>query len=314
MAKYPVEISDTEGIVDSINYLLSGPGGLGQNFAGFSSTADPASDPPVNILAYLTGNYRPPFTNEFNTTKTYVAPIALSTSEYLDDRTIKFTFAIPQATPPFALGNPLEVVGVTPSAPYDGVQKPTGVVECTTTYVICRVNGDGIVYPNGTGGTIAYNAFGGLAFVSTDCNAKVKVNSQTDRVFISAQLGNILSYECTVPSSFSYTVMINRRLAFPDNKPINPDFIYAYDSTVSTKNYYFQVDPGTGTIPPPFAPGEYQIGTQPIDTIFTTVIDQPDIGYYWYLIELEVEILSGDAVITQCELSNRSLSVQVVKQ
>lgn len=314
MAKYPVEISDAEGTNDAINYLLSGPAGLGQNFAGFSSTADPDSDPPVNILAYLTGNYRPPFTNGFNTTRTYVAPIALGTSQYLDDRTIKFTFAAAQATPPFANGNPLEVVGVTPAGPYDGVQKPTGVVECTTTYVICRVNGDGNIYPDGTGGTIGYNAFGGLAFVSTDCNAKVTVNSPTDRVFISAQLNNVLSYECTVPSSFSYTVMINRRRAFPDNNPINPDFIYAYDQTISTKNYYFQVDAGSGTIPPPFAPADYRIGTDPIDTIFTSVIDTPDIGYYWYLIELELEVLGGDVVLTQCELSNRSLSAQVVKQ
>lgn len=313
MAKYPVEISDKEGTNDAINYLLAGPSGLGQNFAGFSSTADPESDPPVNILAYLTGNYRPPFT-QATPALTYVAPIALSTAEYLDDRTIKYTFAAAEPTPPFALGNPLEVVGVTPSGPYDGVQKPTGVLECSTTYVIVRINGDGTVYPPGTGGTIAYNAFGGLAFVSTDCNAKATVNSPTDRVFVSAQLGSVLSYECSATSSFSYNVMINRRKAFPDNKPINPDFIWVYDSTIATKNYYFQVDPGTGTIPPPFPAGDYRIGTEPIDTIFTAVIDQPDIGYYWYLIEVEIEVLGGDVVITQNELSNRSLSAQVVKQ
>ena len=36
ISKYPIEISDGEGIVDAINYLLSGPAGLGQNFDGFS--------------------------------------------------------------------------------------------------------------------------------------------------------------------------------------------------------------------------------------------------------------------------------------
>ena len=36
-AKYPVDIGDDEGIVDAVNYLLSGPSGLGQNFSGFSS-------------------------------------------------------------------------------------------------------------------------------------------------------------------------------------------------------------------------------------------------------------------------------------
>ena len=52
MSKYPVEVGDDEGIADSLNYLLSGPGGLGQNFKGFSSYAP----------TYLTANYRPTYT------------------------------------------------------------------------------------------------------------------------------------------------------------------------------------------------------------------------------------------------------------
>jgi hypothetical protein len=36
ISKYPIEIGDTEGIADAVNYLLSGPAGLGQNFDGFS--------------------------------------------------------------------------------------------------------------------------------------------------------------------------------------------------------------------------------------------------------------------------------------
>ena len=47
MAKFPVEIGDSEGIIDSVNYLLSGPGGLGQNFQGFSDYQG----------AYLTGAF-----------------------------------------------------------------------------------------------------------------------------------------------------------------------------------------------------------------------------------------------------------------
>ena len=55
MAKFPVELDDDEGQADAINYLLSGPSGLGQNFAGFSENG-------VNWY-WLTGNYRPPFTS-----------------------------------------------------------------------------------------------------------------------------------------------------------------------------------------------------------------------------------------------------------
>jgi hypothetical protein len=415
MAKFPINPDDSaSAIADALNYVLSGPGGLGQNFKGFSSIVNQMSDPPVNETAYLTGNFRPPFTQP-TPAQTYVPRIALSTSEYLDPRTIKFTFAVAQATPPFALGNGPYTIGISPST-YDDTYSGAGVVECTTDYVIVRITGDGTTPAAGTGGEIGFDAFGGLAFVSTDCNAKVTVNGGTDRVFISAQLNSLLTYRATESSTLTYTVMINRRVAIPNNDPTNPEFVFAFDSTISTRNYYIQVDPtqgqvinfasysgtkastglvvypvtyrvfanavtgsGTGlildvtlkptgittynstntditvvyggqgfvsgdtvkvvgtdlgasspgndltlviglvstddkTLPPAPPPGYYLVNAQPFETIFTTVIDIPPIGYYWYLIELEVATTAGDAVITQAEFSNRSLSAQVVKQ
>ena len=93
MAKFPVEVGDTEGIVDAINYTLSGPAGLGQNFQGTSSNVVQGTNdaPPYNDLAWMTGNFRTPFVSE--QTLTYVSPIVLATSQYLDARTIQFTFA-----------------------------------------------------------------------------------------------------------------------------------------------------------------------------------------------------------------------------
>ena len=54
MSKFPVEYNkqDSNAVVDAVNYVLSGPSGLGQNFSGFSD---------YNTV-YLTGNYRTPFT------------------------------------------------------------------------------------------------------------------------------------------------------------------------------------------------------------------------------------------------------------
>lgn len=313
MAKFPISPDDSaSAIADALNYVLSGPGGLGQNFKGFSSIVNQDLDPPVNETAYLTGNFRPPFTQP-TPAATYVPRIALSTSEYLDPRTIKFTFAATQSAPPFALGNGPYTIGITPST-YDDTYTGAGVVECTVDSVTVRITGDGTTPAAGTGGEIGFDAFGGQAFVSTDCNAKVVVNGATDRVFISAQLNNIFTYECTETSTLTYTVMINRRVAVPNNDPTNPEFIFAYDATISTRNYYMQVFPGTGTLPPPPPPANYIVDTEPFETIFTTVIDTPPIGYYWYLIELEVFTTAGDAVITQAEFSNRSLSAQVVKQ
>jgi len=411
MAKFPVNPGDSDSAVtDAINTLLSGPSGLGQNFQGFSSgTVNDA--PPINVNAFLTGNYRPPFT-QTTTASTYVAPIALATAVYLDSRTIEFTFAAPEATPPFALGNGLTTVGITPST-YDYNYSGSGVVECTTTSVTIRITGDGTTPAPGTGGTIAFNPFGGGAFVSTDANAKVTVNGGTDRVFISAQLNSVLTYRASQPSGLTYSVMINRRRGSTNDDPTNPDFVFEYDDTVAVKNYNVytleatetglivngqtftgtkalttypytytvipttltgsgmngilnvtltasasaaydysntditvtggggygyaigdtlvilgsqlggvdvvndmnltvtQVTTGTATLPPATFANWYS--PVEIETTFTAVIDQPAIGYYWYIVELEVDSLGGDAVITQVEFGYRTLSAQVVK-
>lgn len=235
MAKYPVEYTDDEGVNDAVNYLLSGPSGLGQNFAGFSSST----------TGYLTGNFRVPFA-QTSPANLYVAPIALGTSEMLDGRTWKFTFASAQTSPPFALGNNIEVVGVTDSF-YDGVYRPIGVVECTTTYVIARTSTTYDLVPPSSGGTVGLNPAGG--FNSTDCNARVTVTSPTDRVFISAQLNEILSYLATETSSLAVTVAVNRYKGSLNIDPINPDYIFDLDETVAFKTYnYNTLDPITNTV------------------------------------------------------------------
>lgn len=312
MAKFPVEVGDTEGIVDAINYTLSGPAGLGQNFQGQSSNVTQGTNDaaPVNQVVYMTGNFRTPFVVD-SPTPTFVAPIALTSAQYLDTRTIKFTFAATQGVAPFALGNNLEVVGM--SNDYDGGYGGTGVIECTTTYVIVRITGNGKTYPNGYGGTIKYNAFGGFAFVSTDMGAKVTVNGATDRVFISGQINNVISYTATQASTITYTVMINRRKGFPTNDPTNPEYLFSETTTIFAKTYYMQVDPGSGTLPPTEV-GTYKVGPWPLETVFTSVIDTPTVGYYWYIIDIEIDTTQGDAVITESQLTNRSISVQVVKQ
>ena len=307
MAKFPVDYGDPVGEVDAINYLLSGPQSLGQYFSGVSSST----------TAYLTGNDREPFTNPDNTTQTYVAPISLTSSEYLDARTIKFTFAAAQATPPFALGNNVEVTGSAAPLVYDQVYRGAGVVYCSTTYAIVRVDGDGTVPALAAGGTIGYSAVLYPAGAKTDCSGYAQVTGGTDRVFISAQLNNVLHYTCTAGSSIAYTVQITRYLGSANNDPYNPATKFDFDAAIASRTYYYQMDPGSGTIPPPFndiIAGYFELGTGTIETIFTSIIDSPPVGYYWYVLTISVEQLSGDVVITQSELSNRSLTAQVVKQ
>ena len=258
MAQYPIDKDDSVNIADAVNAMLSGPSGLGQNFAGFSAYTP----------AYLTGNYRVPFTQP-TLANLYVAPISLSTSEMLDGRTWKFTFATPQSTIPFSLGSPITVNGVTNSY-YNGQYSPIGVVDCTTTYVICRTNQTYAIVGPSSGGSVEFTAMNFLN--STDANGRVTVTGGTDRVFVSAQLDQLVSYTTAGSDNLTVSVQVNRYIGFLNQDPTNPDYLFQYDQTVSQKDYTFVGLTGSGTLPL-------------IETVFATIVDRPKPAYYWYIVE-----------------------------
>ena len=287
MAQYPIDRDDRDNIADAVNNLLSGPSGLGQNFAGFSAY----------LPAYLTGNYRVPFTQE-TPANLFVSPISLSTCEMLDERTWKYNFAYVQPTPPFSLGAGITITGVD-NPDYDGTFTPIGVVQCTTSYVICRTDSSYPLVAPSANGTAEYNILD--TFNSTDANAKCTVTGGTDRVFIGAQLDQIISYNSLGLDDLNVTVAINRYVGFITDDPTNPDYRFIPDKTVSQKQYTFTNLNGTGEIPL-------------IETVFATIIDSPGPGYYWYILDVEFSNVNGLCYVTQDELRLRDLSVQVVKQ
>jgi hypothetical protein len=304
MAQFPV--SDQQGIIDGLNYVLSGPVSQGQNFAGFTSSS---------YQWDLTGNYRPPFTQEninafgIPNVNLYVAPITISTVEFLDVRTLKVTFSAAQATAPFALGQGfgLTATGITPSTYDDLITNDAyriGVVECTTTYVIVRLSEDNTILANGTGGTISLDSMN--LDLSTDCNAKVIVSSPLDTVVLAGQLSNYIITDPAYPGSVYYTVSINRYKASPTFDATNPDYRFNLDAIVAYKTYLIS------TVS---SPNFEQ------DTIFTSIIDRPGEnipnykgGYYWYIMEVKFVDNAGGVIVTNNLLTLRSFSAQVIKQ
>ena len=293
MAKFPVEPSDLDGIVDGLNYVLSGPSGLGQNFAGFSTYQ----------TGYLTGNYRTPFTQP-TYRQLFVNPINLATSEFVDGRTLKFTFATTQFAPPFVPGDNVTVSGVSNDW-YDYRWTPIGVIECTNTYCLVRTGSEYTppFQAIGGGGTISLTNNGILD--STDCNARVTVTGTTDKVFISGQLEHTISYSGT--GDFTFVVQLNRYRGFRNDDKNNPDFFFEFDGTIAQKTYPYTATTGV---------------TPTVDTIFSTILDQatkynddpatPWAAYYWYIMEV---IFESDTVnMTSAQFGLRSLSAQVVKQ
>jgi len=270
MAQYPVE--DEAGLYSAVNYLLSGPAGLGQNFQGFSAYKP----------AYLTGTFRAPFTVSTTATTNpptwYQTPISITTASALTSSTtknilIEFT---PQAQPPFAPGDSVFVSGVVDSLGnnnYNGTYGGggNGVLLCTTSTVTLQTSID---YTYGTyvsGGTITkdyrnYDA-------STDANARVTVSGPGDIVFISSQLALTVGVDCTTASNFDVIVKINRYTGSVDTEsPGAVDYLFNFDGTVSEQITSISTNT-TSTI---FC-GQ---------NIFTTVLDQPSFGYYWYICDV----------------------------
>jgi len=305
MAKFPVERSDSDGIADALNYVLSGPAGLGQNFSGVS----------VSETGYLTGTIRPPYTLP-TPVDVYVPPIPLSTSEVLTPTTFKFTFQTFDSTgssiagfvltigtltsgtvgvgqfvtgsgvdpgtkivsnisgsgsgstwrvsisqtvtstaiggnytdgvAPFFLGASIRVNGATPDF-YDGTYN-AGAIECTPAYVIGRTT---TPFPNpgpGTGGTIGISLSG--VYNSTDGDATVIVNSATDRVFVSAQLLNTITYEAAQTSQMFYTVAVNRYKYDPILAPGQTTVLFELDETIAFRLYNFAtLEPTKTSVP-----------------------------------------------------------------
>ena len=292
---YPANSTD-RGILDGLNYVLSGPGSTGQDFAGYSAYT----------AGNLTGNYRIPFAL-VAAANTYVAPISLSNAEQIDNRTIKYTFTTPQASAPFANGNGLTILGVVPAG-YNSLElknannsiNQIGVIECTTTYVILRTVA-AIITPLGayvSGGTIGYTSMDALN--STDCDVRVTVQGGQERVFISAQLDQLISYDTTLLADMNVYVDITRYTAIKNYDPTNPDYIFTAPLTVSEKVYTYTDLVGPDTLPI-------------IETVFAGVYDNPPPGYYRYIVEVYFETVTGAIQVTSDELRLRSLSVQVIK-
>ena len=313
MSQFPVETGDLQSLAEGVNYLLSGPGGLGQNFSGFSNSES----------AYITGNFRKPYTQP-TVADLYVPTIALSSAEMLDERTFKYTFTSAQAAPPFSLGNGLSISGFTDDIyntyPSSNPNRNSnlsqiGVVQCTTTYVIVRsVVPEPVHAPESSAGSVFYYNTAELGpggdplndanFIGTDCDVRVTVNGGTDRVFISGQMTLDLTYEVTGATELYVVVEIDRYFGFVNNDPSNPDFLFNFDQTVAYKLYTYNVTAGTGTIPT-------------IETIFSTILDEPDPGFYRYFINIGLASDANtiaDAQFTVGQVGLRDLSAQVVKQ
>jgi hypothetical protein len=276
ISKYPIDVSDSEGIAEAVNYLLSGPAGLGQNFQGFSAY----------VPAYLRPSNRQPWdvqlTSGLNTSLYLALPISdIQPVGALPSALITVTFATPQATPPFQFGDRVDIFNVTEAGTGDTSLNGSSdvVYSCTTTEVVVGYNADfdaqdwDVYISGGTIGRDYLNVNN-----ETDCNARVTVSGATQQVFVTAQINLAWTYTCAVASTYNVSVRIFRLEGFESDTPGSQEYIFSNETLVSKKDNYFAVTPGSGT--------------QTLETIFSTVLDGPNLPfkYYWYILQVYFEV------------------------
>lgn len=262
MSQFPVE--NEPGLYEGINYLLSGPAGLGQNFEGFTTFTP----------AYIRPAFRAPFTIPLTSAQNpnwYVAPISIGNitvqGNVADSNNFYAAYSTPQSPAPFGAGDRVEITGVDPGF-YNDVYT---VLSGNVNGIICGANSsyDWTPYPYVSGGAVERNWYDQPT--STDCNALVTIFGPTDRAFISAQLNLDFDWTASTASEFDIVVQINRYRAFPVvGQP--GQVIFQFDTTISQKRYHYS----TSTA-----------GSDSIESIFTTVIDTPGFGYYYYILEVD---------------------------
>lgn len=272
MPQYPIE--DTAGLYEGINYVLSGPAGLGQNFQGFSAYEK----------AYLRPTFRAPFTVAGDSTlqNQLVLTVPCSNADpYPSDPTptIEVTFTSAFTDPPFQQGDRLTLSGWTPSYFDDRYT----VLSCSNASVILNYNGTSYSWGNSTvGGNITRDRMN--TGLSADNNARVTIYGPTDKAFISCQNNFNVEYSVTGNSGASLQVVstVERWVGSPVNSSQQEgatDYLFSFQDTVSKE--IFTIDNITAN------------GNANVNSLFTTVIDQPNYGYYWYFNNLYFNNVGG---------------------
>jgi hypothetical protein len=175
----------------------------------------------------------------------------------------------------------------------------SGVLLCSTSSVILQTR-NLYAWPTYiSSGTIQKNQSAGA--VSTDANARVTVQGPTQIVFISSQLTLDFTYTCSTASTFDVLVQINRYRGFIDTAGQGAvDYLFDYEATVSEQSHSYSST----------SSGSASAG----QNIFTTVLDQPSFGYFWYLAEVVFNPKTGNAKPETFTVGLRSLTAQVIKQ
>jgi hypothetical protein len=174
---------------------------------------------------------------------------------------------------PFQVGDTVNIANATPD--YYDDEYSRGVIEVSSTGIKLQYNAVNAVPPYVSGGDIFKNASN--TNVSTDCNGRVTVYGPTDKVFLSAQLNLDFTYDCSTASEWDIRIKIDRYAGFPTRTAGDNDYLFDLDTNgnpVVSEQVTHYSESAAGS-------------SGNVEYIFTTVLDQPSFGYYWYILDIE---------------------------
>lgn len=309
MAQYP--ISDQQGIIDGLNYVLSGPGSLGQSFQGYSS----------NTTTAITGNIIDPTTGE-------VASGLPITTVYLQ-------YYLTDCQVRTSVSGGTDKVVISGQANIDFDYTSLADSGCQYTVAINRYR----AYPNNSTNYHDYLFFEQKTIASHTYNFALPTTS-AGLATVSAT-GTKIGYAQPSTGSLVYPVDyiqpgVNATVGSGSDAVIQIQIAYGVAGTYNNLNTKITVISAgsswaigdTIVIPGADLGGVTGVndltltvtgltGSTPTitqETIFTNIIDQPDLGYYLYVIELQWYALTGAFTIDSGSMNVRSISAQVVKQ
>jgi hypothetical protein len=300
MAQFPIEIGDQAATNEAVNYLLSGPAGLGQNFQGFSAYSERRLRPTLfERQPYSLGLGVSPDASVYLAIPINdIVPVGGATSQF-----VKFVFTTPRTDIPFQFGDALGVANVVAAGvDPDFYNNIIWTVYSSTVNDVTIVSDISYTWPAYvSGGVVGRNYMDQP--LRTDCNARVTVAGPTDQVFVSAQFTGFWEYTSPIVENYEVTLTIQRLKGFPDTTPGSNDYLFTDTTVVSLKTITYTT---TGTGP----------ALHNIDTVFTTVLDGPnlDSGLYWYILTIGFNTELTSVEIGTVSMRLRSLTAQVIKQ
>ena len=279
---------------DTINYLLAGNTGIGQQVSNYY----------LRTPVYLTGNRQPPYSvGQYDTGNLFSILTAVNSV----GTTTTLTFAT-QPTQPYTVGQTIYVYAVNPASTnlslysWAGVQTVTACTTSTVTY-INGFSSTGTFTNPGTvqNGYPNLKNFSGVTLL-TPAYVDVSINGADDIVLLNSQAkwgADVSLPQPVAPLTniFNVVVSIQRQ-----------DLSYASNliEIAQDNNIY------------PNVINPYSIARlEPEETVFIGIVDRPPIGVYRYWMTFRWRVLSGSSsnvYVKFISVNNNSINATVIKK